>query len=48
MIGDTPDVDILGACEAGIDQVYVNHTGKQRAGESNLYGLFSEGVEEIF
>jgi len=27
MIGDTPDVDILGAQEAGIDQVYVNHTG---------------------
>ena len=27
MIGDTPDVDILGAREAGIDQVYVNHTG---------------------
>jgi putative hydrolase of the HAD superfamily len=29
MIGDTPDVDILGAREAGIDQVYVNHTGNQ-------------------
>jgi putative hydrolase of the HAD superfamily len=27
MIGDTPDVDILGAREAGIDQIYVNHTG---------------------
>jgi putative hydrolase of the HAD superfamily len=27
MIGDTPDVDILGARDAGIDQVYVNHTG---------------------
>ena len=27
MIGDTPEVDILGAREAGIDQVYVNHTG---------------------
>ena len=29
MIGDTPDVDILGAREAGIDQVYVNHTGSK-------------------
>jgi putative hydrolase of the HAD superfamily len=27
MIGDTPEVDILGARLAGIDQVYVNHTG---------------------
>jgi putative hydrolase of the HAD superfamily len=26
MIGDTPDVDISGARNAGIDQVYVNHT----------------------
>jgi putative hydrolase of the HAD superfamily len=25
MIGDTPEVDILGAINAGIDQVYVNH-----------------------
>jgi len=29
MIGDTPDVDILGARNAGIDQVYVNHTGNE-------------------
>ena len=27
MIGDTPAVDILGARQSGIDQVYVNHTG---------------------
>lgn len=27
MIGDSPDVDILGAMNAGMDQVYVNHTG---------------------
>lgn len=27
MIGDTLDVDILGAMNAGIDQVFVNHTG---------------------
>ena len=29
MIGDAPDVDILGAREAGMDQVYVNHTGNE-------------------
>ncbi len=29
MIGDTPEVDILGARNAGIDQVYVNHTGNK-------------------
>jgi putative hydrolase of the HAD superfamily len=29
MIGDTPDVDISGARDAGIDQVYVNHTGNK-------------------
>ena len=27
MIGDTLDVDIIGAINAGIDQVFVNHTG---------------------
>jgi len=27
MIGDSPEVDIEGARNAGIDQVYVNHTG---------------------
>jgi putative hydrolase of the HAD superfamily len=30
MIGDTPDVDILGARRAGIDQIYVNHTGNEK------------------
>ena len=29
MIGDTPEVDILGTRVAGIDQVYVNHTGSK-------------------
>ena len=27
MIGDSVEVDILGAMNAGIDQVYVNHLG---------------------
>jgi putative hydrolase of the HAD superfamily len=29
MIGDTIDVDILGAVNAGIDQVHVNHLTKE-------------------
>ncbi|HEX5655521.1 MAG TPA: HAD-IA family hydrolase, partial [Chitinophagaceae bacterium] len=29
MIGDTIDVDILGAMNAGIDQVHVNHISKE-------------------
>jgi putative hydrolase of the HAD superfamily len=27
MIGDSIEVDIIGAMNAGIDQVYVNHLG---------------------
>ena len=27
MIGDSVEVDIIGAINAGIDQVYVNHLG---------------------
>lgn len=29
MLGDDPEVDIRGAMNAGIDQVYVNHTSKK-------------------
>lgn len=29
MLGDDPEVDIKGAFNAGIDQVFVNHTGKK-------------------
>ena len=29
MIGDDPEVDIKGAMNAGLDQVFVNHTGKK-------------------
>jgi putative hydrolase of the HAD superfamily len=48
MIGDTPDVDILGAREAGIDQVYVNHTGKNEAVDAT-YTIYSlKELMEIF
>jgi putative hydrolase of the HAD superfamily len=48
MIGDTPEVDILGAREAGIDQVYVNHTGNKEpvAATFTVYSL--KELEEIF
>jgi len=40
MIGDTPEVDILGAREAGFDQVYINHTGNQEPVEAT-YTVYS-------
>jgi putative hydrolase of the HAD superfamily len=48
MIGDTPEVDILGAREAGIDQVYVNHTGSDEPVDAT-YTVFSlKELMEIF
>jgi putative hydrolase of the HAD superfamily len=48
MIGDTPDVDILGAREAGIDQVYVNHTGNEEP-VTATYTVYSlKELMEIF
>lgn len=48
MIGDTPEVDILGAREAGIDQVYVNHSGNTEPVKST-YTVFSLiELKEIF
>jgi putative hydrolase of the HAD superfamily len=48
MIGDTLDVDILGAINAGIDQVFVNHTGIT----SDIYPTYTvtslKELEEIF
>jgi putative hydrolase of the HAD superfamily len=40
MIGDTPEVDILGARNAGIDQVFVNHTGYPETVEAT-YTVYS-------
>ncbi|HEY8735117.1 MAG TPA: YjjG family noncanonical pyrimidine nucleotidase [Puia sp.] len=48
MIGDTPEVDILGAREAGIDQVYVNHSGNTEPVKAT-YTVFSlKELKEIF
>jgi putative hydrolase of the HAD superfamily len=48
MIGDTPDVDILGARDAGIDQVYVNHTGNEEAVEATYTVYSLKELMEIF
>jgi putative hydrolase of the HAD superfamily len=48
MIGDTPEVDIVGAREAGIDQVYVNHSGNTEPVKAT-YTVFSlKELKEIF
>ena len=53
MIGDTIDVDIVGALNAGIDQVHVNHITKEpvsfsknRVATYTVYNL--KELEQIF
>ncbi len=52
MIGDTIEVDILGAVNAGIDQVHVNHLTKEPVLVNNVlptYTVFSlKELENIF
>jgi putative hydrolase of the HAD superfamily len=48
MIGDTPEVDILGAREAGIDQVYVNHTGNKEPVDATYTVYSLKELEVIF
>lgn len=52
MIGDTIDVDILGAVNAGIDQVHVNHLNREVElvqGKKPTYTVFSlKELENIF
>lgn len=52
MIGDTIDVDILGAVNAGIDQVHVNHLNREVElvqGKRPTYTVFSlKELEKIF
>lgn len=52
MIGDTIDVDILGALNAGIDQVHVNHLTREPVpvnGKLPTYTVYSlKELEEIF
>ncbi len=48
MIGDTPDVDILGARESGIDQVYVNHTNNKEVVNATYTVYTLRELMEIF
>jgi putative hydrolase of the HAD superfamily len=48
MIGDTPEVDILGARDAGIDQVYVNHTGSKEPVQATFIVYSLRELMEIF
>jgi putative hydrolase of the HAD superfamily len=52
MIGDSIDVDILGALNAGIDQVHVNHLTQEPVpvnGKLPTYTVYSlEGLKQIF
>ena len=48
MIGDTIDVDIQGAINAGIDQVFVNHTGISTVIKPTYTVTSLKELEEIF
>ena len=48
MLGDTPEVDIQGAINAGIDQVFVNHTGITPVLASTYVVTHLKQLEEIF
>jgi putative hydrolase of the HAD superfamily len=49
MIGDSIDVDIQGAMNAGIDQVYVNHLFNNDHNIKPTYTVYSlKGLEKIF
>ncbi|HUM64390.1 MAG TPA: HAD hydrolase-like protein, partial [Chitinophagaceae bacterium] len=48
MIGDTIEVDIQGAINAGIDQVFVNHAGITPAIQATYTVNSLKELEEIF
>lgn len=48
MIGDTIEVDIAGARNAGMDQVYVNHVGNQEPANSTYTVTSLEELQHIF
>ena len=48
MIGDTPEVDILGALNAGIDQVYVNHLNDPRPVKATYTVNSLKELKQIF
>ena len=48
MIGDSIEVDIVGAINAGIDQVYVNHLGIEPEVKATYTVNSLKELEEIF
>jgi putative hydrolase of the HAD superfamily len=48
MLGDSIEVDIQGAINAGIDQVYVNHLGREPAVQPTYMVRSLKELEEIF
>ncbi len=48
MLGDTPEVDIKGAMDSGIDQVYINHTGNQSPVKATYTVTALKQLEDIF
>ena len=48
MIGDNVDVDILGAMNAGIDSVFVNHNKIEISVQSTYTVTHLQQLEEIF
>lgn len=48
MIGDTPEVDILGAINAGMDQVYVNHIQNPEPVKATYTVTSLKELENIF
>ena len=47
MLGDNPDADILGAINAGMDSVFVNHSKRLQL-KAHLYIHHLKELEDIF
>lgn len=48
MIGDNLDADIIGAKNAGLDSIYVNHLNKEVSQDANYTIFHLKELEEIF
>ena len=48
MLGDSPEVDIQGARDAGIDQVFINHLRIESAIPSTYMVYSLKELEDIF
>ena len=48
MIGDNIDADILGAKNAGLDSIFVNHLNNEKFTEANFTAFKLKDLEAIF